>query len=101
MNSSIIKKIQIGIISLISLIVFFGAQVHPATSSGEKQSILSAFGMSSLAFFVYYMFVSDYMYNSLKENGLDINYKLFQIVGLFVVAFILYIVSNAYIFSHM
>jgi len=80
MKNSQIKKIRNIIIFLVSVIVFFGAQTVPATSSGETQSFLGSLVMAIVMFFVQYMFSSDYMYNSLKENGLYINYILNLII---------------------
>ena len=97
MKNSQIKKIRNIIIFLVSVIVFFGAQTVPATSSGETQSFLESLVMAIVMFFVQYMFSSDYMYNSLRENGLHINYNFFQIISLLVILFMLYIVTSAYI----
>lgn len=94
-----IKKIRNIIIFLVSIIVLWGAQTVPATSSGETQSFLESLGMAIIIFFFQYMFVSDYMYNSLRENGLRIDYNFFQIFSLLVILFLLYIVTNAYVWS--
>jgi len=99
MKSSQIKKIRNVIIFLVSIIVFFGAQNVPASSSGETQSFLYSLAMSVIMFFVQYVFSSDYMYNSLQENGLYINYNFFQIISLLIILFMLYIVTSAYIWS--
>ncbi len=99
MKSSQIKKIRNIIIFLVSIIVFFGAQIVPASNSGETQSFLWSLIMAIVMFFVQYLFASDYMYNSLRENGLQLNYDFFQKISLLIILFMLYIVTNAYVLA--
>ncbi len=96
-NNSRIKKTRLTIIFLVTLIVFFGAQNSPTTNSGETQSFFEALMMTLTIFFVQYMFSSDYMFNSLRKSGLNINYSLFQKITLLVIILMLYIVSSAYL----
>ena len=98
MKIEFMKKIKIVIIVITSIIVFIGAQIHPASISGEVQSIYEALAMALSIFLVQYMFISDYMFNSLQEHGLNIQYNHFQFVGLLVILFMLYVVSSAYIY---
>ena len=96
---SLIKKIKPFILFLIAIIIFMGAQIYPATATGERQSFAEAFGMASIGYFINYMVSSDYMFNSIKSLG--ISYKFFQIISLFFILFTFYVVSNAYILSKM
>ena len=101
MNVELIKKTKYIIISLGSIIIFIDAQIRPATISGETASSLSALTMALVVFFLQFMLTSDYIHNNLRENGLHVNYKLFQRIGLFLGLIFLYITANAYFISHL
>jgi len=97
MTINILIKIRIILQICIALIVFIGAQNVPATSSGETQSLLEALSMASIIYILHHALWSEYIYNDIKNNGLNINYKTYQYVGLIVVSGMLFIVTNAYI----
>ena len=99
MNIQLIIKIRNILLFLVSVIVFFGAQIRPATNSGETQSLFMALLMALILFFLHFALWSNYIYDNLRENGLNINYKLFQIIGFTVVSIMLYIVVNVYLVS--
>lgn len=83
-------------IILASIIIFFGSQVVPATKTNEKASILEAFGMVALLAIPQYAMWSEYVYNTILDEGVLLNYKFYQSIGLLVAIGIFILMINVY-----
>ena len=96
MRTEVVIKLRNIILMITGILLFVGAQIVPAASTGQTQSLLESFGMSSILIGIHLMLWSDYTYNDMIENGLKINYKLYQYIGLLAVLLMLIIILNAY-----
>jgi len=79
-----------------AIVLFVGAQIVPATTTGEVATFFEAFIMGLVPIVLHFTMWSDWMHTKISNDGLKINYKLYQIIGLVVVLLNLMIVTTAY-----
>lgn len=101
MKTSQIIKLRIIFILLTGFLFFIGSQVVPVDTTGVPMSFFEALGITVLLLALHFIMWSDYMHNKFAEDGLKINYKLYQIIGLTVVLGMLAIIVNTYYIEHI
>ena len=105
MATKLIIKLRNIILLVTSIILFVGTQIVPATNSGKTFSFLEALSVSLLLFFLHFSLWSTYMYNEYKYEGFNsgkkLNYKVYQIIGLFFIIITFIVISKVYILDNI
>jgi hypothetical protein len=100
MQIQTIVMLKTFIIFLTGIIMFVGCQTLPATRTGEVSSL----GEATLLFLLYSSMKlalwSEYTYETILDEGVNMSYRFYQKLGLIVSFLFLLFFANVYIFGY-
>jgi len=96
MQTKTIIQLRNIFILIAGIIVFFGCQVVPSGKTNELHSLGEAFIMFLFITVPQYILWSEYVYGTILDEGINLNYKLYQYIGLIVAIGFFILMVNAY-----